>query len=259
MQTIRLSLGTRFTAVGQLMLRRKRSTLYAFLLVLIAGAVWLPFDLQAHYWIWQDRPLWWAELAQTFRDWGNFTDTVLMCGALALAGKLLRKRYWRRVAVTTFMAACCSGIFSNIFRFSVGRERPPRQNEHLASQPYIVHGPTFEYKHQSFPSGHSATSSACGTAMFTAAPKVGWIALVSGIMVVWSSVYHGTHYFSDCTIGAGIGVLVGLLFGLAHRRLYPNPDEKDDDTVAHEHRVHVPTLVEDPAAEHVLADQHVAS
>lgn len=221
------ALGERFRAFGQVTKRNRRRVILGSLFFLAAGAAWLPYDLEAHYWIWRDQPEPWPHIAEFFRDWGNFTDTVVMCALLGLAGKIRKNPAWRQAALTTFVAACCAGMFSNIFRFGVGRERPPREQPHDQGRPYIVHGPTTEYKYQSFPSGHSATSSACGTAMALTAPKVGWIALASGIMVIWSSVYDGVHYFSDCTIGTGIGVIFATLFAAAHRQLYGSNENED--------------------------------
>ena len=218
--SLKSGLAERFRAVGGLVRTHPWRVLIAALGVLTAGLLLVPYDLRLHYAIWLHQPEPWPDIAEFFRDWGNFTDTIVICGALGLFGKLRNKPGWRRAALTTFLAACCAGLTSNVFRFGVGRERPPREEIHTEFRPFIAHGPTTEYKHQSFPSGHSTTSMACGTALTTCMPKFGWLGLINGIMIVWSSLYDGVHYASDCLIGAGFGTIFGILFGIAHRQLY---------------------------------------
>ncbi|GEM_PF-6316109 len=226
-QRLRFEVVRRFRALPSTWHIQRR--MFAVLIGIFLGLaiLVLPHDYPVHEWIQADQSASLQVLAEGFRDWGNFTDTILFCVLLFAAGAALKRANWRQVALTVFLAATCSGLFSNVFRFSVGRERPTRTMVNLTEDPmklYRIHGPSIDWKHNSFPSAHSATSMACGVAMLFTLPTVGWIALLSAAGVVWSSIYDGVHYLSDIMVGAGMGVVWGLWFALTHRRLFSNQE-----------------------------------
>jgi membrane-associated phospholipid phosphatase len=66
----------------------------------------------------------------------------------------------------------------------------------------------------SFPSAHATSSFAVATAM-TRVDALGALALVLALALALGRPYLGMHYPSDVLVGAGLGVLLGLLVPLS--------------------------------------------
>lgn len=168
-----------------------------------------------------------ARLGDSFRYWGDFRDTVTVTLLLLIAGRIARRREWRKLAVAFFLAVCLSGITVNVLRFTTGRPRPHMQRvtEDRFYGPIFLQprserpGQAKFRSFQSFPSGHCGTSVAAAAMLLVAAPAVGIPMVISAAGIVWSSVYGSSHYLSDVTVGSGIGLIFGSVGGLVYRRM----------------------------------------
>ncbi len=148
----------------------------------------------------------------------NAGYALVIPGILLLVVAALRgERRWARCALAALLAALLSGLIVNAVRFSTGRPRP------RASDVQRLQGPTLEADHQSFPSGHTATSTGAAACLLVCAPPLGVVAMVNAVGIGWSSVHSRAHHLSDVVAGAGVGLLVGLAFGAAARRMI-HPD-----------------------------------
>ena len=58
--------------------------------------------------------------------------------------------------------------------------------------------------------------------LLIAAPILGVPMALSAAGIIWASVYGSSHYMTDVTVGAGIGILFGSLGGLTCRRMQEN-------------------------------------
>ncbi len=63
----------------------------------------------------------------------------------------------------------------------------------------------------SFPSGHSLTAFAIGTAMLWNFPTFGWVLMFCAASVALSRIMLGLHYVSDVLMGSALGTFIGLL------------------------------------------------
>ena len=99
-----------------------------------------------------------------------------------------------------------------MLRLTLGRPRPGTNFEHR------LHGPSTEHDLHSFPSAHTGTAFGAGVALLVALPPVGVPAVVVSGCVGWSRLYLEAHYPSDVWAGMWIGLLNGVVFGLAARR-----------------------------------------
>jgi membrane-associated phospholipid phosphatase len=193
--------------------------------VALAVVLCLPFDPLASRWI-DDRasePL--IELAKGIRVWGDFIDTVVISCSVFLLGGLLRNRRMQLAAIACFTAAVVAGLSANVVRFSSGRPRPN------AELPDRLHGPTFNYRLQSFPSGHCSTSTGGAVALAVAFPPLAAPVLANSAALAWASFYTRRHYVTDVLVGIAWGSSVGLLYGCAARRLSRRIRRRDEQPV----------------------------
>ena len=199
-------------------LRRHRWAFLAGAAAIVAAtcALW-PHDPSISRSFTTGRPPFWEDFAGGVRRWGAFTDTLVFCAAVYLAGLWRGRRAWRTAALAAFLAASMAGLPANAVRLTTGRPRP------RANEADVFHGPTLVYKYQSFPSGHASASVGSAAALLSALPAAGLPALLSAGAVVWSSMYSRNHYATDVLVGSGVGALYGIAFGLGARRLRRGP------------------------------------
>lgn len=205
----------------------RRAVLLFVFFVIVLIVVLHPYDLpwiQAFMKNWPGPHI---DIAKAFRSWGDFRDTVTVTLLLFVAGKLFKRRDWRRLAVAFFLSVCLAGVAANAIRFTAGRPRPYLRK--VTEDRW--HGPLYLYpahmkpvdepfrKFQSFPSGHSTTSSAGAAMLLVAAPALGIPLAISAIAVIWSCLYCGVHYATDVTAGMAFGIIFGSLGGLTYRRI----------------------------------------
>jgi len=194
---------------------RGRIGLYVtLLLVLLFGTILLiRFETNSAPWLLARRGTTLGHFAAAVREWGEFVDTVFFTSVCFLAGAIFRRRDWRAVAVAAFLAAVFAGVSIDAMRVLAGRPRPTQFPE------TAWRGPARRDAYHSFPSGHTGTSIACGTALLVGAGWLGVPAAANALLMGWSSVYHANHYPSDVLFAAGWGCLVGWVMARAARRL----------------------------------------
>lgn len=198
-----------------LLLVRRHLRVMAIDLAVVVSAILacLPLDRPAAEWMNDNRETGIYELAKDIRVWGDFIDTVVISSAVFGLGAFLRSRRLQLAAVACFTAAVMSGLSANVLRFTAGRPRPS------ADLPDRLHGPTFNHRLQSFPSGHCSTSTANAVAMAVACPPLAAPVLISSGAIAWASLYTRRHYVTDVLAGMAWGTAVGLFYGAAARRL----------------------------------------
>lgn len=151
-------------------------------------------------------------IARWFSFWGDYpTGSVPIALALWLSGYFARKVNWRRAAIACLIAASITGTISVVTRCSLGRPRP------CANITDGLYGMSISYDYQAFPSGHSATSWGTATALLITCPPVGIPVACGAAGVVWSRLYLNRHHPSDVFAGTWVGIIGGLIAGLASR------------------------------------------
>jgi membrane-associated phospholipid phosphatase len=198
---------------GQLFYRHRRILLLLLLLALLLAALILPLEMDWLHTV-QGQPdpslRRWAKRLSFWGDW--YTGSLIFCGLVWLAGWIKRQGYLRQAALGCLLAALLSGLFSDVFRYGLGRARP---NAGFAPGLY---GPSLQSRFHSFPSGHTTT--AFGTAVATAVlfPPLSLPALTLAGGVAWSRLYLNYHHPSDILMGCVVGSSFGVVFGAATRR-----------------------------------------
>lgn len=150
--------------------------------------------------------------AVMIRQLGDSRDALIYCGLLYALGVWRKRRDWRVIATATLLGACISGLSVNVIRISTGRPRP-----HTGLTEWI--GPTlFQYRMQSFPSGHTGTSIGMSSTLLQLFPALGVPAFAGSVAVGWASIAAHKHYPSDIAGAVTIGLLGGVTCAAAARR-----------------------------------------
>ena len=110
-----------------------------------------------------------------------------------------------------FLDAGKEGMFNEIYErvkanLAAFPEMAAKWNQ-LYSFPGVDHMPTS----WSFPSGHTSSSFAAATAVFSVNKKWGVPAYVFAAIVGYSRIYLGVHYCTDVLAGAVLGIVYGII------------------------------------------------
>lgn len=124
---------------------------------------------------------------------------------IVICALLLAFRRTRKIGVITLICLITEWILNDVVLKNLFcRQRP------FETYPWIttVITPPSGF---SFPSGHSASSFACATAIYLQNKKFGKPAFVLAFLIAFSRMYFCVHYFTDVLIGCIFGVLVSLV------------------------------------------------
>lgn len=165
-------------------------------------------------------------IALFFSRWGDFWPGGLaLCLGLLGLSWLCGSLPLRRASVISLMAALCAGGFSLILKTTLGRARP--NIAHIANLGDQFHGLAWHSSLHSFPSGHTATAFAIAMTFVLLLPEIGWLAFFVALLVGWSRIYVGAHYFGDVLTGAWIGSISAWLAVVSFHdwKKKQNPDD----------------------------------
>lgn len=153
--------------------------------------------------------------ARFLSDWGRLHLAPLLgLGLLAVVGFWRRSLLLRWAALAGLLSGCLGGIVANVGKIIVGRPRPSTLG--VADGAYWFR---VGYDYASFPSGHATHCMAVAAAVVVLAPRSGALMILVSLAVGWSRWYLLRHYLTDVWAGSCLGLAIGLLFGLAAKRL----------------------------------------
>ena len=155
--------------------------------------------------------------ARWLSRWGDFPTGIAVLIFVSYAiGWVTRRPVWRLVALAVLLSCSTAGLAVNCFRPTLGRARPS------TDLPDRFYGPHADSQYHAFPSGHSATAFATAGAVSLLMPPLAVPAIVTASGIVWSRLYLRRHRPSDVFVGSFVGLVAGLAFGMAGRRLLQN-------------------------------------
>jgi len=154
------------------------------------------------------------QIGNAISCWGDFPrGWLILLTTLGGAGLLTRRRHWQVAALAALIAAAVAGLEAHVVRYTVGRARPS------SGLPDGFYGPSLKRMYHSLPSGHTTCAFAAATALAVLLPPLGAPCLLAAALVGWSRLALTAHYPTDVWVAMWFGILNGLLFGLAARRL----------------------------------------
>jgi membrane-associated phospholipid phosphatase len=115
---------------------------------------------------------------------------------------LSRRRVFPLVALAATLSFFAASSVNAALKALFDRSRPPVAMDFDA----LVGVPGSP----SFPSGHAMTAFAVATALALLAPRLRWPVLGLAVVIAFSRVYLGVHYWLDVLVGAALGAAIGL-------------------------------------------------
>ena len=148
------------------------------------------------------------EAVSWFGDWpGHVLLGLILMGIAYLRGS----KRWVRIFVAMLLACALAGIANRMVKISTGRARPNVQAEARWS------GPNLSASYHSFPSGHTAASTAFFATLAFASWRIGLGLLAIPLLIAFSRMYVGAHHLSDVVCAALLATLVA--YWVARRML----------------------------------------
>jgi len=150
-------------------------------------------------------------VAEYVSDIGDGTLFLLVLIGLRIFAGYRKNRYLQKVVVMYFAVALTTSLIARVGKNLTGRPRPDEVIKHDLDATQLTGPNVKKYTHQSFPSGHTATS--LGSALpvlATAHPVIGVPVAILGGACAWSRFYTQNHYISDIFVSSVISILVSV-------------------------------------------------
>jgi undecaprenyl-diphosphatase len=187
----------------------KREFRLARWLVLVAAAavlIWAGFylDEMVRSWMTGHQNAGTRNFMRGVSRYGDWPEHVALGLILLTLAWTRGRKSWMRVFIAMIVACALAGVAARIVKISTGRARPSVQTEEAWS------GPNLSSKHNAFPSGHTAASTAFFVTLILAGWRIGTPLLVIPPLIGFARMYVGGHYLSDVVTGALIGIVAAM-------------------------------------------------
>lgn len=136
-----------------------------------------------------------------------------------LAGdpEVRRRLHWWSVSLAYLLASVSvSGIVANVFKTLFGRARPMALSPGETAEWTMF---AFDWRLQSFPSGHATTLFSAAVALSVLFPRFRWFFIGAAVAGAFGRLAIGAHFFADIVAGAALGGFIAWwLKGFMARR-----------------------------------------
>lgn len=162
-------------------------------------------DAAVHAWMTQHQFPALRSFMQAVSKYGDWPEHVVL-GLLLLGIAYWRgSKHWQRVFAAMIIACALAGVAARVVKISTGRARPSVQTE------AEWNGPKLNPRFNSFPSGHTAASTAFFATLAFASWRIGAGFLVIPILIALSRMYVAAHHLSDVVCAAMIGAMAAYV------------------------------------------------
>ena len=172
--------------------------------VAIAAAFY--FDAPVRTWVLEHHNRAAKQLMRDVSRFGDWPEHVIAGLAFAAIAYWRGKKRWVRVCLTMILACALAGIAARGVKIASGRARPSVRHE------LGWNGPRLSYEYNSFPSGHTAASSAFFAVLLFERWRLGLLFLPIPLLIAASRMYVAAHYLSDVICAAVLGILCAWVF-----------------------------------------------
>ena len=179
--------------------------LFVVVLAVSAIAVSFHFDAAVRAWVLEHSNRTAKQLMRNVSRFGDWPEHVL-AGLLLVAIAYWRGRNrWVRIGLTMILACALAGIAARGVKIATGRARPS------VNQELGWNGPRLSPKYNSFPSGHTAATTAFFGVLFFANRRLALCLLPIPLLIAASRMYVAAHYLSDIVCAAELGLFCAWL------------------------------------------------
>ncbi len=162
-------------------------------------------DPGVHAWMTQHQSPGLRSFMQAVSKYGDWPEHVVL-GLLLLGIAYWRgSKRWQHIFAAMIIACALAGVAARVVKISTGRARPSVQTQ------AEWNGPRFNPRYNSFPSGHTAASTAFFAALAFASWRMGAGFLVIPILIAFSRMYVAAHHLSDVVCAAMIGAVTAYV------------------------------------------------
>jgi membrane-associated phospholipid phosphatase len=175
------------------------------MLAILAIVASFHFDAAMRHWVAEHSNRTAKQVMRNVSRFGDWPEHVL-AGLIVIAiAAFRRNKRWVRLGLTMIVACALAGLAARGVKIATGRARPSVKLEHAWN------GPRLSSKYNSFPSGHTAVTTACFGVLFFANRRVALCLLPIPLLIAASRMYVAAHFLSDVVCAAILGILIAWL------------------------------------------------
>jgi membrane-associated phospholipid phosphatase len=162
-------------------------------------------DAGVHAWMTQHQSSALRGFMQAVSKYGDWPEHVLLGLLLVGIAYWRGSKHWQRIFAAMIIACALAGVAARVVKISTGRARPTVQTQ------AEWNGPRLNPRYNSFPSGHTAASTAFFATLVFASWRIGAGFLVIPILIAFSRMYVAAHHLSDVVCAAMIGAMAAYV------------------------------------------------
>jgi undecaprenyl-diphosphatase len=162
-------------------------------------------DAGVHAWMTQQQ---WPALRsfmQAVSKYGDWPEHVVLGLVLLGIAYWRGNKHWQRIFAAMIIACALAGVAARVVKISTGRARPSVQTQ------AEWNGPRLNPRYNSFPSGHTAASTAFFATLAFASWRIGASFLVIPLVIAFSRMHVAAHHLSDVVCAAMIGAMAAYV------------------------------------------------
>ena len=179
--------------------------LLILLLAMAAIAAAFHFDAAAQEWVVRHSNHNARQVMRVVSRYGDWLEHFLAGFVIVAIAAWRGNKRWIHVGLTMIVACAVAGMVARGVKIATGRARPSVKQE------LGWNGPRLNPKYNSFPSGHTATTTAFFGVLFFANRRVGLSLLPISLLIAASRMYVAAHYLSDVVCAALLGIFCAWL------------------------------------------------
>ncbi len=179
--------------------------IFLLLLALLAIAAAFHFDPVVRQWVSEHSTRGTRQFMRNVSRYGDW-PTHVIAGLLIIALAALRgNKRWVNIGLTMILACALAGVVARGVKIATGRARPSVKQE-LGWQ-----GPRLSSKYNSFPSGHTAATTAFFGVLLFAHRRLALALSPIPLLIALSRMYVAAHYLSDVVCAMILGLFCAWL------------------------------------------------
>ena len=179
--------------------------IFAIVLAIVALAAAFHFDESVRVWVTEHSNRSMKQLMRNVSRYGDWPEHIVAGVSLVAVAWWRGSKRWVRIGLTMMLACALAGIAARGLKIATGRARPSVKQE------LRWNGPRLSPKFHSFPSGHTAATTAFFGVLFFANRRLALCLLPVPLLIAASRMYVAAHYLSDVICAAIIGILCAWL------------------------------------------------